>query len=407
MIADQLAELIERLGPLSFETFMEAALYDEGGFFASGRGAGRSGADFITSVETGTLFGVLVAREIDRWWERLGRPDPFVVLDVGAGRGQLARDVLRAGPACASSLRYVLVERSAALRELHRDHLPWEPPEDVLGPGTETDEDREEPEGLETSGGGVAPGTGRVTAPHRGPLVTSLADLPASPIAGVIVANELLDNLPFVLVERTSTGWSEVRVGRDRGRFAECVVPAGPPLADLIGRLLPMDAVPVGARLPIPTVAARWMREARRAVGRGGLVVVDYAAEIDALVARGAQGWLRTYVGHQRGTGPLDDPGLQDITCDLPTPVVVAAALSAGWVLEGAVGAQADWLVDLGIEELAESARGRWTQRAAIGDLAALRDRSWISEAAALTAQPGLGAHRVFTFVTRRQGSSR
>ncbi len=401
MIADQLRELIERVGPLSFETFMDAALYDEGGFFASGGGAGRAGADFITSVETGSLFGALVAREIDRWWERLGWPEPFVVLDVGAGRGQLARDVLRASPACAAQLRYVLVERSAMLRELHRDHLPWEPPEDVLGPtAPDADEDGDADE--DEDGDDAAPGG--APARHRGPLVTSLADLPATPITGLIIANELLDNLPFVLAERTSTGWSEVRVGFDGLRFAECLVPAGPPLVDLIGRLLPTPTVPVGSRLPIPTVAARWLREARRAVGRGGLVIIDYAAEIDDLVERGPHGWLRTYVGHRRATEPLDDPGAQDITCDLPIPVVVAAALSAGWTIDGDVRTQADWLGHLGIDDIAEAARRGWTHRAAVGDLEALGHRSWISEAAALTARPGLGAHRVFTFATRPRG---
>src|SRR5437660_4428163 len=96
---------------------MEAALYDPaGGCFARAGGAGRAGSDFITSVEVGSLFGALVARAVDGWWDGLGRPDPFLVVDAGAGRGQLARDVPRAGPRCAGAPRYGLVERSAGLR---------------------------------------------------------------------------------------------------------------------------------------------------------------------------------------------------------------------------------------------------------------------------------------------------
>jgi SAM-dependent MidA family methyltransferase len=380
-IADQLADLILRVGPISFETFMEAALYDEGGFFASGGGAGRSGADFVTSVETGSLYGAMVAREIDRWWERLGRPDPFVVLDVGAGRGQLARDVLRADPACSPHLRYVLVERSAALRELHRDRLPWEPPEDVLGPRTpEPDE---------------AAGAGPVVRNDHSTLVTSLADLPATPIIGVIIANELLDNLPFAIAQRSSAGWSEVRVGVGDTGFVECVVPADPQLVQLITRLVPGESVPPGARVPVLTAGARWLRDARRIVHRGGLVVIDYAASVAEVVARGQTGWLRTYRGHRRGSDPLDAPGTQDLTADVPLESLLAAAVNAGWVLEDDVESQAEWLVALGIDAIAASAERAWTERAAVGDLEALRMRSLVAEAATLTNRDGLGAHRV------------
>ncbi|MCE2531866.1 MAG: hypothetical protein J4F44_05235, partial [Acidimicrobiia bacterium] len=91
---------------LRFDVFMESALYGEpGGFYASGRGAGRRTGDFLTSVEVGPLFGRLVARLADRCWERLGRPDDFTLVDAGAGRGALARSVLAARPACADTLR--------------------------------------------------------------------------------------------------------------------------------------------------------------------------------------------------------------------------------------------------------------------------------------------------------------
>ena len=81
---------------------------------ASTRAGGRAGrrGDFITSAEVGPLFGAVVARALDAWWDELGSPDPFVVVDAGAGVGTLARAVLAAGPACAAALRYVLVERS-------------------------------------------------------------------------------------------------------------------------------------------------------------------------------------------------------------------------------------------------------------------------------------------------------
>ena len=131
----RLVERIHRQGPLPFDAYVEAALYDPtDGFFTRGRGAGRAGRDFVTSPEIGPLFGALVARAHDRWWERLGRPDPFLVVDAGAGSGRLAADIVRAAPACAPALRLVLVERSAALREEQRRRLELEPVEDALGP---------------------------------------------------------------------------------------------------------------------------------------------------------------------------------------------------------------------------------------------------------------------------------
>src|SRR5215468_5551394 len=134
-LPERIAERIRREGPVPFDRYVDAALYDEdGGFFALGGGAGRAGRDFVTSPEVGALFGALVARFLDRAWLELGRPDPFVVVDAGAGRGRLAADVLRARPESVRALRYVLVERSATLRVAQRDLLTLEPADRALGP---------------------------------------------------------------------------------------------------------------------------------------------------------------------------------------------------------------------------------------------------------------------------------
>ena len=76
---------------------MDLALYGEAGFYmrADGGSAGRRG-DFITSPEVGPLFGAVLGRYLDAEWERIGRPDPFTVIDAGAGPGTLARTVLAA-----------------------------------------------------------------------------------------------------------------------------------------------------------------------------------------------------------------------------------------------------------------------------------------------------------------------
>ncbi len=93
LILPSIVERIHRGGPIRFGAFMDLALYGPQGFFARGGGAGRSGQDFITSPEVGPLFGVCVARALAAEWERLGEPDPFLVVEAGAGNGRLAREV--------------------------------------------------------------------------------------------------------------------------------------------------------------------------------------------------------------------------------------------------------------------------------------------------------------------------
>jgi NADH dehydrogenase [ubiquinone] 1 alpha subcomplex assembly factor 7 len=386
-LAATIRERIHREGPIPFTAFMAAALYDPaGGFFARGGGAGRAGHDFVTSPETGALFGALVARFLDRWWERLDRPDPFVVVDAGAGTGRLATDVLRAAPTCAPALRYVLVERSARLREEQRERLPIEPADRALGPAA-------------PGAAGDAP----ISVTGIGPIVAQLDALPAGIDHGVVLANELLDNLPFRVVEWTGARWDEVRVGARDGEFCEITVPA---LADVAAAAdLVRGAVDVrpGTRLPVPEATADWIEGVAAALHRGALVVVDYAASAAELVTRGADGWLRTYRAHGRGGPPLADPGEQDITADVPVEHTLAVAARTGLVLEEHT-TQRNWLVALGVDELAGAAAARWRAGAHRGDLEVLAARSRVSEAAAITDPSGLGAHHVFVF---RKGTRR
>lgn len=366
-------ERIHREGPIRFGAFVELALYGPDGFFTGGGGAGRAGQDFITSPETGSLFGACVANALDAEWERQGHPDPFVVVEAGAGNGRLARDVLRAGPRCAPALHYVLVERSAALREEQATRLALEPLADALGPARRRDPE-EEPEPV----GGL------------GPIVSALDDLPARPVDGVVLANELLDNLAFEIVERTEAGWSEVRVGLDAdGILGEVLVPAAP---DLLLWVEGLD-VPNGTRLPVALEAVEWIVRAASTLHRGSLVLLDYLATWSELVDRSG-GWLRTFAAHQRGSDPLAEPGVRDITIDVPLEMVRRAARRAGLTVTTET-TQAEWLRSLGIDGLVADGRTAWEAGASAPDLVALAGRSRVTEAAALTDSTGLGAHTV------------
>jgi NADH dehydrogenase [ubiquinone] 1 alpha subcomplex assembly factor 7 len=381
----RLRERINREGPISFADFHEAALYDsENGFFTSGGGAGRAGRDFVTSPEVGSLFGMVIARGLDDVWHRLGSPDPFVVVEAGAGNGRLAADVIRAAPECLAALRYVLVERSARLRDEQRERLRIEPPDEALGPFLVGPDETPQPQ------------------PLQGPIVTALEDLPAVPLRGVVVANELLDNLPVHVVERSPNGWLEVRVDADPQRFVEALVAAPPAIATEADAVAEGAVVPVGARIPVPIAARAWLERVGVLLGAGEVLLFDYLDTVSSLAARGQGSWMRTYLAHHRGTDPLDQPGLQDITCDLPLEYLRRITDRVGLPIAEYVP-QREWMAHHGIAELVAEGDRLWQEGAARGDLQALAGRSRGVEAAALTDPGGPGAHRVL--VLRRTGA--
>ncbi|MFO7591824.1 MAG: SAM-dependent methyltransferase [Acidimicrobiia bacterium] len=384
-------ERIHRNGPITFAAFQEAALYDpDGGFFVAGGGAGRAGRDFLTSPEVGSLFGALVARYLDAAWRRLGEPDPFVVIEGGAGCGRLAVDVLRAGLDCAPALRYVLVERSPRLREEQRELLSLEPADEALGPFLASTDPDDPARPL----------------PRTGPIVSSLGELPSVEVDGVVLANELLDNLPVRLVERTEHGWDEIRVGVDDASgaegLAEVLVSADAELAAEADVVADGVECTVGERLPVPTAIVDWLAQVAATMRRGELVLVDYADETEGLVSRGFDRWMRTYRRHERGGDPLESPGSQDLTCDVPLGYLRSVLARVGFEVES-VTTQAQWLVGLGVGELVEEGRALWEERAHLGDLQAIAGRSRVTEAAALTDPAGLGGHQVITATRRRK----
>ncbi len=384
-VSHLLNDRIRRNGPITFAEYQSIALYDpDHGFFAES-GAGRAEGDFITSPEVGPLFGVLVARFLDQAWVRLGTPDPFFVVEVGAGNGRLAATILNSEPNCSTALRYVLVETSARHREEQRQRLTIEPADEVLGPAVAGTDPDEPPELI----------------PRSGPLVTALDDLPAVVLTGVVLANELLDNLPVRIVERGEIGWLEVRVGLDsHDNLTEVLIPASADLvieADLVAADV---AVTIGARIPVPEVTTSFLGRVGKLLDRGEVVLIDYGAPIVQLLAREKMGWLRTYRAHERGSDPYADPGTRDITCDVPLEYLALSAHRAGLNMSSE-SSQAQWLNELGIDDLVAAGRAIWEERAHLGDLEALVGRSRGSEAQALTDPAGLGGHRVIVLKPR------
>ena len=188
----------------------------------------------------------------------------------------------------------------------------------------------------------------------------------------VVFANELLDNLPFDLVEHDD---HEVLVDVD---------------AD--GRLVEVSIG--GPRAARQNVAAAWLREALAVAAR--VVVIDYCTTTDEMRGRRWSDWVRTYRGHQRGGHPLEHLGQQDITCEIAVDQLAAVRAP------DSNRPQAEFLRAYGIDELVEEGRRVWQERAHVGDLAAVRARSRVQEAAALTDPDGLGGFRVLEWVSSR-----
>lgn len=305
------------------------ALYhpDWGYYRAAQRRPGRSG-DFLTAPEAHPFFGITLARQIAECWERLDRPDPFVVREYGPGVGGLAWDIIagltQEAPACRAALAYRLVEQNPhrlaeALAALQREGL-----------------------------GEVVQGE------------SPAADGALEPITGVVLANEVAD---AVGVHRLI--W---RDGRPREGW---VVWTGSGFAEEEGELSPeaLAADPAGMlqregitltegdRLEISPAASAWFASAARGLQRGYTLVIDYgypAAELYR--AHRLEGTVRAYRGHTVSDDPFQHVGEQDLTAHVDFSALRQAGEAeglqfAGQTNQGAFLASLDMgnlLVDLG-----------------------------------------------------------
>ena len=329
--ADEISAAIAAAGgAIPFSEYMQLALYGQGGFYTTGGRAGRRGGDFITSPEVGPLFGTVIARALDAWWKELGSPSRFDVVECGAGPGTLARSILTAQPECADAMHYVAVEISASQRALH-------------------------PQGVE-----------------------SRETMPDGHITGVILANELLDNLPFRLFVFDGL-WMEAFVAQASGdQFVEVLR-----TPDVVPSCLPLNA-PLGSRAPIQDAAASWVHEALSKIESGKLLLFDYcSASTTEIALTPWREWLRTYRDQGRGTHYLSDPGSQDITTQ-----VMIDQLPAGSTLS----TQANFLKQWGIDELVIEGTNYWESMKQAPDVAAMKMRSRSTEAKSLSDSLGLGS---------------
>jgi Putative S-adenosyl-L-methionine-dependent methyltransferase len=207
-----------------------------------------------------------VAAAIDGWWTALGRPDPYKVVEVGAGDGSRASQVLGMGPECLNALRYVLVDRG--FRDAQASHLPIESPA-FLFPGGSEDPDDLGPDG----GDRVSGATG------MGPLVTSLEELPALRGDGAVIAVGWLSRLPSDRVEWREGRWWEIRLAARGVGLVEMAVPLvdgdlGGARGQVWRRATPASRSE-GARYAVLAAASDWISGALRVAESGILAIID------------------------------------------------------------------------------------------------------------------------------------
>lgn len=313
-------QLLAAGGWLSFERFMELALYAPGlGYYSAGSAKLGAGGDFVTAPEMSDLFSRCLARQCAQVLALTNGE----ILELGAGSGRMAATVLT--ELAAQELlpqRYAILEVSADLADRQRRRL------------------------------------GQLPVELRERVVW-LERLPEQPLRGVILANEVADALPCRRFTCRSEAVNELGVAlasaptAEEIRFCDAERLAEEALASACVTILPpLAALPQGYTSEVCLQLAPWVASLGDTLERGLLLLTDYGLP------------RRHYYHPQRGSGTLrchfkqrahDDPyanvGVQDITAWVDFTRVAEAASAAGLTVSG-FATQAAFLLALGIEGL-------------------------------------------------------
>lgn len=310
-LAAVFARLIATFGPISLMRYMGEA---NARYYSTRDPLGAAG-DFVTAPEISQMFGELIGLWLADMWIRAGRPELVHYVELGPGRGTLARDALRVAAKQGLTPQVHFVEGSSALRAIQLAALPQAHWHHDLG-----------------------------SLPDDGPIL--------------LVGNEFLDALPVRQIVMTGAGWRERMVGHKDGRF----IP--------VAGARPLDAAvpderrqaPAGTIIETcPGAAAVVAETARRLAAQGGAALfIDYGH------AEPRTGSTLQALRAHRMVDPFDAPGEADLTAhvDFATLAEVATAQGCRWL--GTVP-QGHWLSTLGIDARAASlARGAPEQAEAI-----------------------------------------
>jgi SAM-dependent MidA family methyltransferase len=285
-LAARLREKILNSGPLFFQHFMAAALYDPSqGYYARPAGQVGRGGDFFTSVSVGPLFGRLLADHIATWHRQAGSPPRWRIVEVGANDGSLSLDILA---------------RLETLGCQDFDHVVVEPLPQL-----------------------AAALRGRS---DRLRVLESSRELAADPLPSFVLGNEVLDALPFRVIESDGWGWVEQGVGLDGENFVW--VPLGPAEPELVAAL---PVRPTGYRTEVRDNYRGFIAGMQCGMSSGRMLWIDYGFDRpDYYHESRTTGTLRTYSDHTAAENPLESPGEIDITAHVDFTAVAEAAEALG-----------------------------------------------------------------------------
>jgi NADH dehydrogenase [ubiquinone] 1 alpha subcomplex assembly factor 7 len=323
---------IEDHGPITFAEYMQLALYGPGGYYEHPP-VGAAG-DFVTSPHVHPIFGELLANGIRELWTNLGSPEPFRLVEVGAGDGTLARQLLAA--LADVPVSYTAVEISNEAR-------------DALA----------SIDGIEV-----------------------LDELPRT--ADVVLAHELLDNLPFRVVR----GGREVRIASSDDRFREELVELDEELADDVAELGAAGIEIAEGDVVVPVGAFTFIDRLATMVRPGYALLIDYGG------VGSKAGEVHGYRRHRLVEDPLRDPGATDVTAGVDFTAIARRATIAGLGAHGPIS-QHDALLALGFERWIRDELGRQHEQLERRDgIEAVRTWSGRSRATLLADPAALGRLR-------------
>lgn len=304
------AEIAAHDGWLSFARFMEALLYAPGlGYYSAGSRKFGAAGDFVTAPEMTQLFGQALATQLAQVMA-LSAP---MIIEVGAGSGRLAADLLAALERAGSLPEtYFILDLSADLRQ--RQH--------------------------ETIAAAV---------PHLLARVQWLDHLPER-FSGAVVANELLDAMPAHIVAWREDGIFERGVSSDgEGGFTWNERPATGALLAAAHEIADECRLPPGFESEISLAARAWIVEWGRRLQQGALLLIDYGfPRREFYHLQRGRGTLMCHYRHFAHPDPFYLPGLQDVTVHVDFTSVIAAGHPAGLDLLGYTS-QGQFLLNCGI----------------------------------------------------------
>ena len=344
-----ITEEIRASGPIPFARFMELALYhpqfgyytrttdrngderidsEQGSEDRTGQGQtcedriGWNG-DFYTSSDVHPVMAQALARQVQQVDEALGRPDPLTVIEMGAGKGFLARDFLAACKQLPGDffhrLRYVIIERSQAMKASQRHQL-----------------------------------TTWLTPPATVAWLDDLAQLEPNSLVGALLSNELVDAFPVHRITIDQGRPKELFVGWEDGRFVELAQPlSNQDLQRYLQRLSSIDiTLPEGYRTEVNLAAVAWMKDVARVLGRGLVLTIDYGHTAQDLYGPDRRkGTLLCYYHQMASEDPYTRVGMQDMTAHVDFTSLATVGEEAGLATTGFTN-QMSFLMGLGVEQI-------------------------------------------------------